>query len=85
MSEWYFKMPFLEIILRNIRISDIFLHNNDHYVQKCLLLTLQKKIGSTLNARFNVMVIISYSFRHVMEHQGAVVYVFVKTLMMWEN
>lgn len=38
-----------------------------------------KKIGSTLNARFNVMVIVSYSFRHVMEHQGAIVYVFVKT------
>lgn len=36
------KMPFLEIILRNIRISDIFLHSNDHYVQKCLLPTLQK-------------------------------------------
>lgn len=39
-----------------------------------------KKIGSILNAWFNVMVIISYSFRHVMEHQGAIIYVFVKTV-----
>ena len=78
MSESYFKIVFLGIILRKQQ-NLTFLYSSDHCVLKCLLLlNISKKMEGARVPSFSVVVIINYGFSHVIKHHRAIIYSVLK-------